>query len=193
LRNLRSPFFAVLLLFGVLLLIGVPLLSRGNLVSEQDTDEGQIVEYRSEKFGFLLQYPQKWQVLEDPRELVGVGPQDLHAVAFVPTPGSKTLVIVYIQTLTTTQTLDEYVAQQMQSLQANESKFEFSSPQPIQVSEADARATSATITGENPPRQQRVVMTIKGLRAYALSFSGPPEGHYAQTFQVMLDSFTFLQ
>lgn len=192
-RNLKSPFFAIVLLFGVLLLIGVPLLSRGSLVQEADPDDGQPIEWRSEPLGFRVSYPSKWQALTDPRELIGDNPTNLHAVAFVPNPGSKSLIVVYAQTLTTTETLDAYVARQLVDLQANEAKVTFASPAPLKVAGGvEARETLALITTETPPRQQRVVMTLNGQRAYALYYTGPAEGRYAQAFDSLLQSFDFL-
>lgn len=192
-RNLKSPFFAIILLFGVLLLIGVPLLSRGNLVQEADPDDGQPIEWRSESLGFRVSYPSKWQALADPRELIGDNPTNLHAVAFVPNPGSQSLIIVYAQTLTVTQTLDEYVARQLQDLQANESNVVFTPPAPLKVAGGvEARETTALITTENPPRQQRVIMTLSGLRAYALYYTGQSASRYAQAFDSLVQSFAFL-
>ncbi len=192
-RNLKSPFFAIVLLLAVLLLVGVPLLSRGSLVQEADPDDGQPIEWRSEPLGFRVSYPSKWQALTDPRELIGDNPTNLHAVAFVPNPGSKSLIVVYAQTLTTTETLDAYVARQLVDLQANEAKVTFAPPAPLKVAGGvEARETSALITTETPPRQQRVVMTLNGQRAYALYYTGPADGRYAQAFDSLLQSFDFL-
>ena len=192
-RNLKSPFFAIILLFGVLLLIGVPLLSRGSLVQEADPDDGQPIEWRSDQLGFRVSYPSKWQALTDPRELIGDNPTNLHAVAFVPNPGSKSLIIVYAQTLTVTESLDAYVARQLQDMQANEANVVFAPPTPMKIAGGfDARETTALITTETPPRQQRVIMTVNGLRAYALYYTGPAEGRYAQAFDSLVQSFAFL-
>ncbi|CAG1770405.1 hypothetical protein BAC2_01020 [uncultured bacterium] len=192
-RNLKSPFFAIVLLAAVLLLVGVPLLTRGSLVQEADPDDGQPIEWRSEPLGFRVSYPSKWQALTDPRELIGDNPTNLHAVAFVPNPGSKSLIIVYAQTLTVTETLDEYVTRQLGDLQANEANVVFAPPSPLKVAGGfEARETTALITTETPPRQQRVIMTVNGLRAYALYYTGPAEGRYAQAFDSLVQSFAFL-
>lgn len=192
-RDLKSPFFAIVLLAAVLLLIGVPLLTRGSLVQEADPDDGQPIEWRSEPLGFRVSYLSKWQALTDPRELIGDNPTNLHAVAFVPNPGSKSLIIVYAQTLTVTETLDEYVARQLGDLQANEANVVFAPPSPLKVAGGfEARETTALITTETPPRQQRVIMTVNGLRAYALYYTGPAEGRYAQAFDSLVQSFAFL-
>jgi hypothetical protein len=192
-RNLKSPFFAIVLLLAVLLLIGVPLLTRGSLVQEAVPDDGQPIEWRSEPLGFRVSYPSKWQALTDPRELIGDNPTNLHAVAFVPNPGSKSLIIVYAQTLTVTEALDAYVARQLQDLQANEASVVFAPPTPLKVAGGlEARETTALITTETPPRQQRVIMTVNGLRAYALYYTGPAEGRYGQAFDSLVQSFAFL-
>jgi hypothetical protein len=94
--------------------------------------------------------------------------------------------------LTTTQTLDEYASRQVQSLQGNESQVAFSNPRSVQMGGLDGRETSGTVTTENPPRLQRVAMTVKAPRAYALYYTGPTDGRYPQIFQTMLDSFAFL-
>jgi hypothetical protein len=192
LRNLRSPFFAVLLLVAVLLLIGVPLLTRGALVPPPESEDQPPIEYRSEQFGFRLVYPGNWQALDDPRELIGDHPTQLHAVAFVPDAASNSLVVMYVQTLTATQTLDEFVVRQLAAMQSNEAKVEFTSPTARQLGDAEARETTAMVTSESPARQQRVIMTVKGSRAYALLYSGLPEGRYAQAFDAIVNSFTFL-
>jgi hypothetical protein len=193
LRNLKSPFFAVVLLAVVLLLIGVPLLSRGNLVQDASVDDGQPIEWRNDQLGFRVTYPSNWQALLDPRDLIGDNPTSLHAVAFVPGSGSNSLIIVYAQTLTMTETLDDYVTRQLQDLQANDSKVVFKAPSPLKVAgNVDARETTALITTETPPRQQRVIMTLNGQRAYALYYTGPVDGRYAQAFENLVQSFTFL-
>jgi hypothetical protein len=193
LRNLKSPFFAIVLLAGVLLLIGVPLLSRGSLVQEANSDDGQPIEWRNDQLGFRVTYPSNWQALLDPRDLIGDNPTSLHAVAFVPGSGSNSLIIVYAQTLTVTETLDDYVARQLQDLQANDSKIVFTTPSSVTVADGlDARETTALITTETPPRQQRVIMTLSGQRAYALYYTGPTDGRYALAFESLVQSFAIL-
>ncbi len=191
-RSLRSPLLAVLLLFGVLLLVGVPLLSRGNLVTQPDTDDGPPIEYRSEPLGFRLTHPQKWQVLEDPKELVQPGTTGVHRVAFVPNPDSKTLIFINIQTLTTTQTLEQYADQQLIDLRSNEARIEFSDLKPMTLGGLDARVTDATVDGGNPSGKRELIIAIKEQRAYTLVYFGPAEGRYAQAFQSMADTFAFL-
>ena len=192
-RNLKSPFFAIVLLAGVLLLIGVPLLSRGSLVQEANVDDGPPIEWRNDQLGFRVTYPSNWQALLDPRDLIGDNPTNLHAVAFVPGSGSKSLIIVYAQTLTMTETLDDYVARQLQDLQTNDSKVVFTPPSPLKVAgNVDARETTALITTETPPRQQRVIMTLNGQHAYALYYTGPSDGRYAQAFDSLVQSFACL-
>lgn len=189
-KSLRSPLFALLLLMIVLLLIGIPLLSRGSPVPP--VDDGRLIEFRSEKLGFRVSYPAAWQAFEDPRDVVGASPTNLHAVVFVPSPDSKALVLVYVQTLTTTQTLDEYANRQMLDLRANEAKAQFSDLKPLKVGGVDARSTSATVTSENQTRDQRVVLVISGQRAYGMTYTGPPDGRYPTAFNAVVDSFAFL-
>ena len=184
-KSPRSPLFAL-----VLLMIGLPLLSSCNPAPL--VDDGHPIEFRSEKLGFRVSYPAAWQALEDPRDLVGSNPTNLHAVAFVPNPDSEALVLVYVQTLTTTQTLDEYANRQMLDLRANEAKAQFSDLKPLKVGGGDARSTSATVTSENPVRDVRLVCALKGQRAYALIYTGPSDGQYPTAFNAVVDSFAFL-
>jgi hypothetical protein len=72
--------------------------------------------------------------------------------------------LVYVQTLTTTQTLDEYANQQMLDLYANEAKAQFSDLKSLKVGGGDARSTSATVTSENPIRVVRLVCVLNGQR-----------------------------
>ena len=188
-KSLRSPLFALVLLLIVLLLIGLPLLSRGSLAPP--VDDGRVIEFRSEKLGFRVSYPAAWQAFEDPRDLVGPSPTGLHAVAFVPSPDSKALVLVYVQTLTTTETLDEYANRQMRDLRANEVKAQFYDLKPLKVGGVDARSTGATVTSENPVRDVRLVCVLNGQRAYALIYSGPQAGQYPAAFNAVVDSFAF--
>ena len=190
LKSLRSPLFALLLLMIVLLLIGLPLLSRGG--STPMVDDGRVIEFRSEKLGFRVSYPAAWQAFEDPRDLAGPSPTDLHVVALVPNADSKALVLVYVQALTTTQTLDEYANRQMLDLRANEAKAQFSDLTPLKVGGVEARATKATVTSENPVRDVRLVCAVNGQRAYALTYTGPSDGQYPAAYNAVVDSFAFL-
>src|SRR5512140_1324400 len=106
----------------IIVLIGLILAACAN---SQSSTVADTIEYRGTKFGFRLSYPSQWQMLEDAPPLVGDSPTILHAVTLQPPQDSKSLVIVYIQTLTTTQTLDEYAAAQMTSLRENEAGATF--------------------------------------------------------------------
>ena len=180
-RALRWVLFALL---GVLALAGC--------AAPQPVDDGKIIEYRSEKFGFRVSHPAQWQVLEDPQPLVGDNPIDLHAVAFLPGQETKTLIAVWIQTLTTTQTLDEYVGQQMTSMQNNEVNAQFSDPTPTHLGGLNALATRATVTATNPATLERVILVINGRQGYGMTFYGPPEGDTVQAFEALMQSFAFL-
>ena len=181
--------FAPMLIIGVLFAISA-------LVSctpaQTAVDDGRTVEFRSDKLGFRVSYPAAWQALEDPRDLIGDNPTMLHAVAFVPNSDSKSLILTYVQTLTNTPTLDEYVSQQMADLQANEVNARFSDPTSIKVGDVEARATAATVTVDNQVRLQRVVMLIRNQRAYGLTYTGPTAGPYVDAFEAMLKTFAFL-
>ena len=191
-RNKRSPLLAVILLFTVLLLVAVPLLMRRNIMPQPLVDDSRLVEYRSPAFGFSELRPEPWTVIEDHPQLIPKGQDTLHAVAFVPNPDSKTLTITYVQTLTTTQTLQEYAAQQRNDLQ-NDTKVPFTELRPVTINGLDALETDAVITADGEARQHRVVMLLNGSRAYALVYIGPIGGTAQQRFQSMVDSFNFVR
>ena len=191
-RNFRSPLLALVLLAGVLLIIGVPLLTRGNLAPQPVVTDSPPIEYRNAELGFRLMYPGNWQTLVDPQELPRG--ENLHSVVLLPSTASKTLIIVYVQTLTQTRTLDQFVADQMRALSANEAEVQFSLPTALELGDGiDARETTAMVMTEDPPRWQRVVMALNGPRAYALYYSGPPEGRYPDTFSAIIRSFSFVR
>ena len=191
-RNKRSPLLAVILLFAVLLLVAVPLLMRRNIMPQPMVDDSRLVEYRSPTLGFSQLRPESWTVIEDHPQLIPKGQDTLHAVAFVPNPDSKTLSITYVQTLTTTQTLQNYAAQQRADLQ-NDTKVSFTELRPVKINGLDALETDAIINVDGEARQHRVVMLLNGSRAYALVYIGPIGGTAQQRFQSMVDSFQFVR
>jgi len=157
--------------------------------NSQPATIAKTIEYRGTKFGFRVSYPSQWQVLEDPPPLVGDNPDILHAVTLQPPQDSKSLAIVYIQTLTTTQTLDQYTALQMISLRANEVGAAFAEPSVTQLGGLDARATAAA---DDKSQLRRMVMTINGSKAYALLLFGPQNDDLALQFDALVESFGFL-
>jgi hypothetical protein len=192
LRNKRSPLLAVILLFTVLLLVAVPLLMRRNIMPQPIVDDSRLVEYRSPAFGFSQLRPEPWTVIEDHPQLIPKGQDALHAVAFVPNPDSKTLAITYVQTLTQTQTLQDYAAQQRADLQTD-TKVAFTELRPVKINGLDALETDAVINADGEARQHRVIMLLNGSRAYALVYIGPIGGTAQQRFQSMVDSFQFVR
>jgi predicted Zn-dependent protease len=192
LRNKRSPLLAVILLFAVLLLVGAPLLIRQSILPQPMVDDSYLVEYRNPTLGFSQLRPEPWTVVEDHPQLIPKGQDTLHAVAFVPNPDSKTLAITYVQTLTTTQTLQEYAAQQRDDLQ-KDTKVPFTELRPVKINGRDALETDAVINADGEARQHRVVMLLNGSRAYALVYIGPIGGTGQQRFQSMVDSFEFVR
>lgn len=191
-RNKRSPLLAVILLFAVLLLVAVPLLMRRNIMPQPIVDDSRLVEYRSPTLGFSQLRPEAWTVVEDHPQLIPKGQDTLHAVAFVPNPDTKTLTMTYVQTLTTTQTLQDYAAQQRNDLQTD-TKVPFTELRPVKINGLDALETDAIINADGEARQHRVVMLINGSRAYALVYIGPIGGTGQQRFQSMVDSFQFVR
>ncbi len=192
-RNKRSPLLAVILLFAVLLLIGAPLLIRQSILPQAPVDDSRMVEYRNPTLGFHVLRPEVWEVSEDENLILsGVSPT-MHAVAFVPQNPPNTFIIMYVQTLSNTETLDSYAARQLADLQNNDSKMQFSKPKPVKINNLDALESEAIINVNGEARQLQMIMLMNGLRAYALTYFGPVEGTARQRFQSMVDSFGFVQ
>jgi hypothetical protein len=193
LRNKRSPLLAVILLFFVLLLIAAPLLIRQSILPQAPVDDSRLIEYRNPTLGFRLMRPEAWETSEDENLILsGVSPT-MDAVAFVPKNPPNTFIIVYVQNLTTTETLETYAARQVAGLQGNESQMKFSQSKPAKVNGRDALETEATSNVNGEARQLRTIMLLNGLRAYALTYFGPVEGTATQRFQSMVDSFDFVR
>ncbi len=192
-RNKRSPLLAVILLFAVLLLIAAPLLIRQSILPQAPVDDSRLIEYRNPKLGFSVQRPEAWDISEDANLILnGVSPT-MNAVAFIPQNSPNTFIIMYVQTLSNTETLDLYAARQMADLQTNGSQMRFSLPKPVKINGLDAVETEAISNVNGEARQLRMIMLLNGLRAYALTYFGPVGGTAQQRFQSMVDSFEFVQ
>jgi predicted Zn-dependent protease len=176
-----------LLRAALLISIGMILIACNTAQTSPNT--AQAIEYRGAQFGFRLSYPAQWQVLEDPPPMVGDNPTILHAVTLQPPQDSKALVVVYIQTLTTTQTLAEYASQQMISLGANEVGATFSDLAVTQLGGLDARSTNAA---DDKSQLRRMIITLNNAKAYAVLLFGPPSNDLAAQFETMVQSFRFL-
>jgi hypothetical protein len=190
-RNKRSPLLAVILLFAVLLLIAAPLLIRQSILPQAPVDDSRLIEYRNPTLGFSLQRPEAWEVSEDENLILsGVSPT-MDAVAFVPKNSSNTFIIMYVQALSNTETLDSYAARQVADLQHNDSQMKFSPSRPVKINGLDALETEAISNVNGEARQLRLIMLLNGLRAYAFTYFGPVGGTAPQRFQSMIDSFEF--
>ena len=136
---------------AVLLLVGAPLLIRQSILPQPLVDDSHMVEYRNPTLGFSQLRPEPWTVVEDHPQLIPKGQDTLHAVAFVPNPDSKTLAITYVQTLTTTQTLQEYAAQQRADLQ-KDTKVPFTELRPVKI--------TLDLKGQPTPPSLRIGMSV---------------------------------
>lgn len=192
-RNKRSPLLAVILLFGVLLLIAAPLLIRQSILPQAPVDDSRLIEYRNPAMGFRLLRPEVWETSEDEKLILSGVSETMDAVAFVPTNPPNTFIIMYVQTLSQTETLDSYAARQVADLQNNESNMKFSEPTPAKINGLDALETEAISNVNGEARQLRMIMLLNGLRAYALTYFGPVGGTAQQRFQSMVDSFEFVR
>jgi hypothetical protein len=192
-RNKRSPLLAVILLFAVLLLIAAPLLIRQSLLPQAPVDDSRLIDYRNPALGFRLLRPETWQVSEDEKLILGGVTEALDAVAFVPQTPPNTFIIMYVQTLSNTETLESYAARQVADMQNNESKMIFSSPVPATINGLPAMTTEAISNVDGEARQLRMIMLMNGLRAYALTYFGPVGGTAHDRFQSMVDSFEFVR
>jgi hypothetical protein len=193
LRNKRSPLLAVILLFGVLLLIAAPLLIRQSILPQAPVDDSRLIEYRNPAMGFRLLRPEVWETSEDEKLILSGVSETMDAVAFVPKNPPNTFIIMYVQTLSQTETLDSYAARQVADLQNNESNMKFSEPTPVKINGLDALETEAISNVNGEARQLRMIMLLNGLRAYALTYFGPVGGTAQQRFQSMVDSFEFVR
>lgn len=180
--------YALLVMGRVMLISFISLILIGCANSKSST-VADIIEYRGTQFGFRLAYPSQWQMLEDAPPVVGDNPTLLHAVTLQPPQDSKSLVIVYIQTLTTTQTLEAYAAQQMISMRENEMGATFAELSATKLGGLDARVTSST---DDKAQLRKMVMTINNSKAYALLLFGPANAELDAKFEAVLHSFSFL-
>lgn len=192
-RNLRSPLLAVILLFAVLLLIASPLLIRQSILPQAPVDDSRLIEYRNSALGLRFLRPEEWETSEDENLILSGVSATMDTVAFVPKNSSSTFVIVYVQTLTATETLEDYAARQVADLQNNESQMKFSEPQPVQVNGLAALETEAVSNVNGEARQLKMIMLLNGPRAYALTYFGPVAGSAQQRFQSLVDSFEFVR
>ncbi len=192
-RNKRSPLLAVILLFAVLLLIAAPLLIRQSILPQAPVDDSRLIDYRNPTLGFRLLRPEAWEVSEDENLILsGVSPT-MNAVAFVPKNPPNTFIIMYVQTLSNTETLDSYASRQLADLQNNDSKMKFSPSKPVKINGLDALETEAISNVNGEARQLRMIMLLNGLRAYAFTYFGPVGGTAPERFQSMVDSFEFVR
>lgn len=192
-RNKRSPLLAVILLFAVLLLIAAPLLIRQSILPQAPVDDGRLIEYRNPTLGFSLQRPEVWETSEDDKLILGGTSPTMKAVAFVPKAPPNTFIIMYVQTLSNTESLDSYAARQVADMQNNDSQMRFSLPKPVKINGLDAVETEAISNVDGEARQMRTIMLLNGLRAYALTYFGPVGGTAHDRFQSMVDSFELMR
>jgi hypothetical protein len=193
LRNKRSPLLAVILLFGVLLLIAAPLLIRQSILPQAPVDDSRLIEYRNPALGFRMLRPEVWEVSEDENLILSGVSDTMDAVAFVPKSPPNTFIIMYVQTLSNTETLESYAARQVADMQNNDSDMRFALPKPVTINGLNAVETEAISNVDGEARQLRMIMLLNGLRAYALTYFGPVGGTAHDRFQRMVDSFEFVR
>jgi len=193
LRNKRSPLLAVILLFGVLLLVAAPLLIRQSILPQAPVDDSRLIDYRNPALGFRMLRPEVWETSEDENLILGGVTVAMDAVAFVPKNSPNTFIIMYVQTLSNTETLESYAARQVADMQNNQSDMRFALPKPVTINGLPALETEAISNVNGEARQLRMIMLMNGLRAYALTYFGPVEGTARDRFQSMVDSFEFVR
>ena len=192
-RNKRSPLLAVILLFAVLLLIAAPLLIRQSILPQAPVDDSRLIDYRNPALGFHMLRPEVWDTSEDDQLILGGASPTMKAVAFVPKNPPNTFIIMYVQTLSNTESLDSYAARQVADMQNNKSDMRFSPPKPMTINGLNALETEATSNVNGEARRLRMIVLMNGLRAYALTYFGPVAGTATERFQSMVDSFGFVQ
>jgi len=181
------------LLFAVLLLIAAPLLIRQSILPQAPVDDSRLIEYRNPTLGLRFLRPEAWETSEDENLILSGVSATMDTVAFVPKNSPNTFVIVYVQTLTETETLENYAARQVADLQNNASQLKFPEPQPVKINGLDAVETAAISNVDGEARQLKMIMLLNGLRAYALTYFGPVTGTAQQRFQSLVDSFEFVR
>lgn len=153
---------------------------------------GELVPYINTTFGFRVEYPSNWQVLEDPPVLVGETPGALHAVTFAPDAAAGVLFTVLIQDLGAEQKLDEYGAEQMAGIQRNAGDAQYSDLQATQLGGRDALETQGVLDNNGQKLEQRVLLAVNGARGYGVSIAAPQDSPLAATLDEMLASFGLL-
>jgi hypothetical protein len=181
----------MILLFAVLLLIAAPLLIRQSILPQAPVDDSRLIDYRNPALGFRMLRPEVWESSEDDRLILGGVSPTMKAVAFVPKDPPNTFIIMYVQTLSTTETLETYAARQVADMQNNKSEMRFAAPKPVTINGLPAMTTEAISNVNGEARQLRMIMLMNGLRAYALTYFGPVAGTATERFQSMVDSFEF--
>jgi hypothetical protein len=153
---------------------------------------GELVPYINTTFGFRVEYPSNWQVLEDPPVLVGDAPGALHAVTFAPDAAAGVLFTVLIQDLGAAHTLDEYSAEQMAGIQRNAGGAQYSNLQATRLGGRDALETTGVLDENGRKLEQRVVLAVNGARGYGVSIVAPQDSPLLTTLDEMLASFGLL-
>jgi hypothetical protein len=183
----------VILLFVVLLLVAAPLLIRQSILPQAPVDDSRLIEYRNPALGFRMLRPEVWETSADEKLILGGVSDSMDAVAFVPKTPPNTFIIMYVQTLSNTETLESYAARQVADMQNNESNMKFSEPKRVKINGLEALETEAISNVNGEARQMRTIMLLNGLRAYALTYFGPLASTAQDRFQSMVDSFEFIR
>lgn len=153
---------------------------------------GELTPYINTTFGFRVDYPSNWQVLEDPSVLVGNDPSVLHAVTFAPDAATGILFTVLIQELGVEQTLEEFGAAQMKGIQKNAGAAQYSDLQATQLGGNEALETRGVLEENGQQLAQRVLLLVNGARGYGVSLAAPRGSPLSTTLDEMLASFDLL-
>ena len=153
----------------------------------------ELVPYINTTFGFRIEYPSNWQVLEDPSSIVGDQPDQLHAVAFLPDASAGTLFVVLIQDLDAPQTLDEFGAAQMDGVRRNADGAVYAALRTIDIGGIEALTTQTTVEEDGQRLMQQVVFVVNDMHGYGVTMSAPSDSPLKVVLDDMLASLGLLQ
>jgi len=152
---------------------------------------GEMAPYINPDLGFRIDYPSNWSLAVDPESLVGPKPDRLHVATFV-NAAANTAVIVYVQTLDTTETLEDYTARQVKGILSNATEADLSDPAPAKLGGLDALMIETASESNGQRLRTRLVLAVKGTRGYALSLTAPVDSPLGTTLDDVLASFGIL-
>lgn len=140
--------------------------------------------YTNDKYGFSIEPPAGWSVIEP----------SWAAVAFIGPTEYGFTVNVNIQVETTSMSLNEYISASKQQFQNLEDFYEISEG-PRTINNVNAYEIVYTWTYSGTTVQQKLVVLVKGGKAFAICYSAIPATYskYLPAFESSLQTFKILE